>query len=297
MSDARPLCAADGGEGSAGGGGGKTLLVGDGAFSARLTDAELLALRTITQERLQGLYLHDNLRLRRGAIEGGAYVYDNRARIVEGSPLLAASDRLFGVVSCARVLESSLVNENEVLAKADRLLRAIPIDSSAPFALEVEAYAQRKDDPYAAADVQAWTAALGRHGHMIGLYKERVERRLASYWLVVHSDAGSVGQELVDKVVKPNLGHITYERLMKRPEYIEAQRYSQRNARRLLRDAALALDLKVIYDDDPNGTVPPFGSTSAEAPEEIAVPTVEAMYARALTHSLIRSPLRQVQHA
>ena len=245
--------------------------VGKSDRPSELERAAISRIKT-TPGELRTAYLLENKRIRGGddsLVEGAVYEFDPKAAIREGSPIVVFGDKLFGHILTAKILDER-VDEGLMRQKLQLLADAIPVSSSKPYSL-----AQHCSPGIPPMDVQSWEHELGRHGHVVGLHKEERERTLPVYSLVVHSDAGSVGRELVDKFVVPRLGSLTYRDLLKSTEYARASLYSLRNAQRILAHAAEVLGLRIYRADDP------WAHTDAslfEAPPDLGVPTTVTEY-------------------
>jgi hypothetical protein len=249
------------------------LIGGNHGFT--INEADVAALSLLKQERLLAGYIFDNHRMTTEAgLEGAAFVYQPNARIVEGSPLLAAADRLFGVVACARIIDSSKLDDGALRQHFERLMAAAPLAPQRPFSLSEEVLTVRTGEASVtgALDRLVWDASLGHHGHFVGAYREEVSASLPAYWLVVHSDAGHVGRDLITKFVRPALNTMTYYELLNHQAFKEAKLYAQRNANRLLRDAAIALGVTIVHIEDVNARV----DGPNDAPAELAVPNIQA---------------------
>ncbi len=235
--------------------------------SARPTEAEWSALGTIQARpgEVRAIYLLDNRRVRSGGpVSGAVYEFDPKAIIREGSPLLSESQRLFGCIMTARIVDPS-VDETAARAAMQTLAESIAVDSPMPYSLAQNV--AKAADPI---DAAPWVASLGRRAHFVGLHKEEHERSMPVYRLVVHADSGDVGRELVDRFVRPRLGALTYEQLVDSVEYARARLYSRRNAKRLLATAADHLGLRILRTDDVWARLGAY-----EAPPDLAVPTTE----------------------
>jgi len=131
------------------------------------TDEEQAALERVMSEHgeIRAIFLFDNRRTSsEGPVEGGAYEFAPGARIRQGSPLLAAADRLFGHVLVARILESDeAIDESLLKRRLSTLADKIPVTSPMPYSLSQNTASPKPRD------VATWEAQLGGHGHFVGM--------------------------------------------------------------------------------------------------------------------------------
>jgi hypothetical protein len=189
---------------------------------------------------------------------------------------LLFSERGPGVIAAVRC-DGVVENASALAERFSKLAQRVNVEAPSGARYDLVEHAAKSAAARTLADSwkdpRAWEAELGRHGHFLGLFREEIEVGLPTSFLVVHSDAGPAGRALLD-YARAREGSLTARQLLGSREYALALSYAERNARRLLDEAALAFGVAVTTEEDGGAAL----ATIRGARPELVVPDYVSRY-------------------
>lgn len=236
--------------------------------TSHLSDAEralIDALLTKQSGRPRSIILLENHGAHESmGLRGAAYVYDPDTVVGGSAPY---NGRLFDHTMVLEIGDG--LDERDIRTRMAELAQSMNSVSSEPYRL-----AQQLSDASSYLDTAPWKAAYGTNGTFIGVYRQDKEYATPSYYLAIHTNAGPAGQDLYEQVIRP--GKITYRQLLKSTEYARVQSFSERNAKRVLYDAATALG--VAQYKHAEDTLAVADRSRFEAKPRLAIPQIDTEF-------------------